>query len=205
MYAKIQTKDGNIIVSGKIVDQKTTIDGIIPINLISFDYKWFFKTNGTKNYQVIKTNDLILPKTFDRNYYSLLNYDKWSNAHNTYSSDIDVYEEYTYDEIDIEVKQLCDTLNLMPNIKTIGSCCGHNTQPAFINIRFMSLDSLLYILKILSHKIFRLNFILSSDKTLIPSINAEYPELKLKTTKIGKDAYKDIDRLTEFLKIQLNS
>lgn len=69
----------------------------------------------------------------------------------------------------------------------------------------MSLDSFLYVLKILSQKAFRLNFILSSDKTLIPSINAEYPELKLKTVKIGKAAYKDIDRLTEFLKMQLNS
>lgn len=200
MYAKIQTFDGNVIVSGKIVDQKTSINGTININLITFDYKWFFKTNGTKNYSVITTNNFISFKSFDKNYYSFLKYDKWKNAYNTYLDDIDVYEEYTYDEIDIEIKQLCDTLNLIPNIKTIGSCCGHNVQQAFVNIKFMSLDSILYILKILSHKIFRHNFVLTSDKTLIPSANSEYPEFKLKTIKIGKDAYKDIDRLTEFLK-----
>lgn len=126
MYAKIQTHDGNIIVSGKIVDQKTTIDGIIDINLISFDYKWFFKTDNVEKYKILFSNEFIPLVNFNKKIYTNLTYDRWNNAINTFLNNIDVYEEYVYDEIDIEVKQLCDVLNLIPNLKTIGSCCGHN-------------------------------------------------------------------------------
>lgn len=130
--------------------------------------------------------------------------DHWHNAIDTYMNDIDVYIENTYDEIDIEIKPLCDILNKIPGIKTISSCCGHNEQNAFINIKFDNLNSMVYLLKILSIDIFRLKFSLSTDKTIIYTESADRPILKLKTTKIGNDAYKDLDRLFEFLKTDLN-
>lgn len=202
-YCKI-LYNNTIIAAGQIIDQKTTIDGVISMQLISFDYKYFFKIDGNKNKYIVDITDKFIKNIiFNKDNYQL-NIEHWHNAIDTYMNDIDIYVENTYDEIDIEIKPLCDVLNKINGITTISSCCGHNEQNAFINIKFNTLDSMLYLLKILSLDVFRLNFILSSDKTIIYTDLADKPILKLKTIKIGDLAYQDINRLYEFLNIDLN-
>ena len=45
-------------------------------------------------------------------------------------------------DIDSECKELCELLNMIPGIQTIGSCCGHNKKPFSISFDADSLEVL---------------------------------------------------------------
>lgn len=195
----VELSSNNIIASGKIIADKNTINGKIMIKLSSFDNKYFFKCDGNNKYKLILTNTCDSIK-FDINNYSYLKVAHWSTAIDNYLDEsIDIYEENTYNELDAEVINICNALNSINGIETVGSCSGHNIKYAFINIQIFNLNSLLYLLRILSIDMFRDKFILTSDKTIIHTSTCKYPMLKLRTTDIGKLAYENLEKLTHFI------
>lgn len=187
-YMKVISKsNGKTIVSGKIISEKNTINGIIDMQLVSCDEKFFFKMNGTKNYSIVISNDLCETMKFNANDFPYLNIKHWSTAILNYLDEsIDIYKENLYSELDPEVVDLCEALNSIHGIHTISSCSGHGKREAFVNISISKLESLLFLLKILSIDIFRFSFVLTSDKTLMYSNECRYPMLKLRTTCIGE-------------------
>ena len=199
----IDTNTLSIIASGIILYEKHTIDGKIFINLISFDGKYFFKREGNSKY-LIKFDNKCPEKKFIPSNFKYLCISHWSNAINNYNDiSVDIYEENTYFELDPEVADICKQLNLINGITTIGSCSGHNERSAWINIQITSISGLNILLKILSLDSFRHSFILTSDATLLHSAECQFPMLKLKTIDIGDAAFRNINKLVEFLKIYL--
>lgn len=199
----IDTNTLSIIASGIISYEKHTIDGKIFIDLISFDGKYFFKREGNSKY-LIQFNENYSDKVFIPSNFKYLYISHWSNAINNYNDEsIDIYEENTYFELDLEVIDICKQLNLIDGIITIASCSGHNKSPAWINIQITNINGLNTLLKILSLDSFRHKFILTSDATMLHTAECQFPMLKLKTVDIGDTAFHNINKLVEFLKIYL--
>ena len=54
--------------------------------------------------------------------------------------------EISYDDIDIEIRNLCRCINAIDGIETIESCFGHNKYPCLIWLKAESIEALTYLL-----------------------------------------------------------
>lgn len=176
-----------IIAAGKIVNHKN-----MPIKCISFDNKHFFNLNKKILYKFIFC-DYCDEVKFDNIKYKnkiIL----WRYVYKRKNSF--VYRDYDITELDEEIKDLVYILNKL-NIKTSGSCSGHNTDYAWVEINFESFNQMRKILEIISKEKFFNKFVLTSYN--VSNIMKTEITLRLQTQSIGKKAYTDINYLVKYL------
>ena len=135
-YLKISDKDGNIIACGKCISFKPNFLNE-NIYYVSFDDKWFYGNTKCKIEQVDYIETMIpdMPPSF-------LVWDYWRNQVNR-GINVDVYRDFSYDEIDPPIKPYIDQLNAISNnFRTHESCCGHGTEAWFVGVTFYDLRTL---------------------------------------------------------------
>jgi hypothetical protein len=125
---------------------------------------------------------------------------------------VDLYRDFCYDEIDPEVKPLCDELNKWNGIKTIGSCCGHGRSELWVQVDALNVHNLNAILNVLrSPKIFPKmidRFRIPIDGTRAQCINCNsiihspsmVLSIVLMTTDKGEKAYESANLFARYLK-----
>ena len=92
------------------------------IYYISFDSKWFYGNTKCK-FKQVEFTETIIPD----NPPSFLVWDYWRN--NKRGTKVDVYRDFSYDEIDPPIKPYIDKLNdISPDFHTHESCCGHGVS-----------------------------------------------------------------------------
>lgn len=192
-YIKIIDKsDNSIIASGKACMCKTDY-----INAgISLDYKWFFReTNRIHIEEVDFVEDII----FDDKSIERYNWEYWEN--NKKDSNIDIYRDYCYDEIDPEIKSFVDELNQIDSgLATTSSCSGHGLQNWFIEFRFGIFKSLTTFTNIV--ETFDGDLVLRTNKRS-GDINKEFIVLRLEPTISDLD-FKLLKRFISRLKRQFD-
>ena len=142
-YVQILDKNSNIIASGKC---STVKPDFIKENIlyISFDDKWFY-SNKNCTFNIVEYADTIIPDEPP----SFLIWKYWRERY-TLKSTVDVYRDFSYDEIDPPIKPYIDKLNnISPYLKTVESCCGHNVAEWYIVFLFLDLNILNMFLKAL--------------------------------------------------------
>lgn len=190
-YCKIVNRfTGKIIAAGKVVNHKD-----IPIKCISFDDKHFFNLNKKILYKFIFCDYCDEVKFDNIKYKNKIML--WRYVYKCKSSF--VYRDYDITELDEEIKDLVFAINKI-NLRTVSSCCGHGVLPAWIYICFENFNDIRKMLDILSSKDFNNKFVLTTDEYIINKDRSEI-FLALKTVKIGKEAYKDINELSKYIKI----
>lgn len=142
-YVKILDIKGNLIASGLVISEKPNLD----IPYISFDDKWFYGKNSNKvcfiECDYIDNYIPDIPPSF-------LIWDYWRKQEELLTS-VDVYRDFSYDEIDPPIKPYIDRLNkITPNIQTVTSCCGHGRHSWWIGIQFRSMPVLYTCLTVLN-------------------------------------------------------
>ena len=190
-YCKIINRfTGKIIAAGKIINHKD-----IPVKCITFDNKHFFNLNGNFFYKIILCDHCNEVKFNSIKYRHSIK--PWKFAPR-YKRAL-VYREHDISELDEEVKHLVDVLN-KGNFQTTGSCSGHNIEPAYVDIIFYSFDQIKFMANTLSKNNFTKKFKLSTSEHIVNDKPGSVI-FRLETFKIGKDAYKDLDKFAEYLKI----
>jgi len=141
-YIQVFDKNNTLIVSGLCTSLKPNYGDII---YISFDDKWFYGNKTLVFKEVDYADSVILPEP--PNY---LTWDYWRN-HPKRQTEVDVYRDFSYDEIDEPIRNYVDKLNqITDEIQTCDSCCGHGISNWFISFRFKSISSLSRFLKVLA-------------------------------------------------------
>lgn len=178
-YKIIDIKTNVIICAGKITFIKQTKD--MPI-LISFDNKFFFNSEGTSKYKVVKSDtevDVPLLRNIILESYKICLYEDYFNY-----PDYDIFREYDINELD--------------DIETTGSCCGHGDNYLWVDIMFHSLSSINLIIDLLNDDKWNNKFILSNYYTNKNKSNYSVM-LHLRSFTKGEEAYKDANLLADDL------
>jgi len=142
-YIKILDKNNNIVASGKCTSFKPDFvnEDII---YISFDDKWYF-SNKNCIFNIVDYIDSYVPNEPP----AILTWEYWRKREEL-KTNVDVYRDFCYAEIDPPIKPYVDRLNkLSPAIRTIESCCGHGKESWHITILFCDINSLSMFLKAL--------------------------------------------------------
>lgn len=142
-YYKIFDKEGQLVASGKCIGSKPNFikEGVI---YISFDNKWFYGNKNCKIEEVEYVDNFIPEKPV-----SSLIWDYWRN--NERGTEVDVYREFNYDEIDPPIKPYIDRLNkISPFFSTVDSCCGHNIENWHVGFIFHNISILSDFLEIVN-------------------------------------------------------
>lgn len=188
-YCKIINRfTKKIIVSGKIINHKD-----VPVKCITFDNKYFFTLSKHLFYKVIFSeyeNEI----KFDSSKYKVK---LWRNVREIFPSLI--YREFDITELDEEIKELVYTLNNL-GLRTTGSCSGHYEENAWVDISFKSFNEIHLLIDILNNEDFNSKFVLTTGDNLT-NFNTDFIEMQLRTKRIGKKAYEDINKLVEYMKI----
>lgn len=166
--------------------------------LISFDTKYFFNVNSPKF--LIKTSCQGISKAFDANLLQKYVYAQYNAKHVNLS---DVYIENTIDELDQEVRQLVRVLNLLPNVRTSGSCSGHGIEPLWVSMTFRDVYAIKIIASILYDR-FRNEFVLSTLNSRLQNTK-DGVELALISLQTGEKAYKNAERLCNYLDVYIDT
>ena len=130
-----------ILMSGtisKITDNPKgySVDGIIFVNPNSS------KLIINKVYSLFKTNICYKDKiTEDR--YKII---KHNNIDNTFE-----YDFFMWNEIEPEVKEICELLNQVPGIETYSSCCGHGVIPPWVDFYIKDINNFYNLLDFLKN------------------------------------------------------
>jgi hypothetical protein len=112
--------NNQVIASGKVIDCKTNAENCG----ISFDSKWFFRETDKLHYQIVDHCETIL---FDLPPTNIV-WKYWREFDSDQDQDyVDIWRDFCYDEIDVEIKPFIDRFNKISNIKTTSSCCGHES------------------------------------------------------------------------------
>lgn len=192
-YKIIDIKTNAIICAGKIAFIKQTKD--MPI-LISFDNKFFFNSEGTSKYKVVKSDtevDVPLLRNIILESYKICLYEDYFNY-----PDYDIFREYDINELDEPVIKLVTILNKFDDIETTGSCCGHGDNYLWVDIMFHSLSSINLIIDLLNDDKWNNKFILSNYYTNKNKSNYSVM-LHLRSFTKGEEAYKDDSLLADDL------
>lgn len=191
-YQIVNKKTNNIICAGKILNTKHTDN--MPI-MVSFDNKYFFNFEGTKNYSVMKSdcNLVISLNKNDIKNYNICLYRDYFNY-----PDYDIFREYDINELDEPVIKLVTILNKFDDIETTGSCCGHGDNYLWVDIMFHSLPSINLITDLLNDDKWNNKFILSNYYTNKNKSNSS-TMLRLRSFTKGEEAYKDASLLADDL------
>lgn len=192
-YKIIDIKTNAIICAGKITFIKQTKD--MPI-LISFDNKFFFNSEGTSKYKVVKSDtevDVPLLRNIILESYKICLYEDYFNY-----PDYDIFREYDINELDEPVIKLVTILNKFDDIETTGSCCGHGDNYLWVDIMFHSLSSINLIIDLLNDDKWNNKFILSNYYTNKNKSNYSVM-LHLRSFTKGEESYKDASLLADDL------
>lgn len=192
-YYKIVDKRNNKI----LAEGKVPVVKVIPEPLISFDFEYFFSIKDNEYFNIIETNEAIdIPFNPDIDIPIALYRDIET------SKDCYIFKEYTIKELDEEIKDLVYVLNDLGYV-TVGSCCGHGNSNAWITIFFYDFESLNKLTKIINHK-FKDKFFLRTYYKISNS-DTNCVSFNLETYNIGEEAYNDINELTNYLKLVLET
>lgn len=110
----------------KITDNPAgySIDGILFVN---------------PNSSRIRVNKVIIP-LFDRCFNECITEDKYKIIkHNNIDNTFD-YDFFMWDEIEPEVKEICELLNQIPGIETYSSCSGHGIIAPWVDFYIKDID-----------------------------------------------------------------
>ena len=111
----------------------------------------------------------------------------------------DVYAENDINGLDKEVTDLVKSLNLLQNIRTTGSCSGHNHDVLWVDIYFETLKSLNIFCEQLLN--FSDKFILHTAPNVICN-DKKAVLLRLSSKQIGKPAYLAATTFAKFLALK---
>jgi hypothetical protein len=116
------TSSGITLMHGKIskiTDNPAgySIDGILFVN------------PNSKKIAIIKSENILLEQVYNTACESdrYITY-KHNNIDNTFE-----YDFFMWDEIELEVKEVCELLNQIPGIETYSSCSGHGVIPPYVD------------------------------------------------------------------------
>lgn len=119
----------------KITDNPAgySIDGILFVN------------PNSKKITVIKSENVLLEQVYNTACESdrYITY-KHNNIDNTFE-----YDFFMWDEIESEVKEICELLNQIPGIETYSSCSGHSIIPPYVDFHVYNWDSFYNVLDFL--------------------------------------------------------
>lgn len=121
----------------KITDNPAgySIDGILFVN---------------PNSSRIRINKVIMP-LFDRCFNECITEDKYKIIkHNNIDNTFD-YDFFMWDEIEPEVKEICELLNQIPGIETYSSCSGHGIIPPYIDFYINNINQFYNLLEFLKN------------------------------------------------------
>ena len=121
----------------KITDNPAgySIDGILFVN---------------PNSSRIRVNKVIIP-LFDRCFNECITEDKYKIIkHNNIDNTFD-YDFFMWDEIEPEVKEICELLNQIPGIETYSSCSGHGIIPPYVDFYINNIDQFYNLLEFLKN------------------------------------------------------
>jgi len=119
-------------------------DGV-PCNFASTDHKHFFNVKSSKlNVEFVdaaNAEEIAIEDDVIAQYHF-----KMSHWRDVIAKDVNSYDiviDDTYDEIDPEVKSLCDALNThLAGLRTVNSCSGHNVRFAYVMCEVEDIDAL---------------------------------------------------------------
>ena len=121
----------------KITDNPAgySIDGILFVN---------------PNSSRIRVNKVIIP-LFERCFNECITEDKYKIIkHNNIDNTFD-YDFFMWDEIEPEVKEICELLNQIPGIETYSSCSGHGIIPPYVDFYINNIDQFYSLLEFLKN------------------------------------------------------
>lgn len=151
-YEVIDNRTNEVVVRGGVVSKKTMHcddNGYTKCDLISFDFKNYFWSNGNDRYTVRKAvNSNINVEYKDcHNYKTVLWKSQWDEVLKG-----DVIREYSIDECDPEIQGLVYALNKIPDVRTTLSCCGHDISQAWVLIMVDDIKGYYRLIDILRSK-----------------------------------------------------
>ena len=119
----------------KITDNPAgySIDGILFVN------------PNSKKITIIKSENVLLEQVYNTACESdrYITY-KHNNIDNTFE-----YDFFMWNEIELEVKEICELLNQIPGIETYSSCSGHGVIPPYVDFHIYDWDSFYNVLDFL--------------------------------------------------------
>ena len=176
--------DNKVMASGMVINHKD-----VPVKCISFDNKFFFSLRPNLLYyvQVVDSANNV-PFNSDG-----VNVIPWNRA--SVNQRALIFRENDITELDKEMVDLVEALNMVPGIRTVSSCSGHNKKHAYVDCSFTDFGSLKLLLYVLSSDQFNDKFVLSTAKNLVSNSHSAEIQLRLHTTSIGKEAYAHITEL----------
>ncbi len=152
-YMKVSTLAGEVITSGKVVNQKNMCtvksEYVYLGNWLSTDNNYFFNINSN-NFVIDVTLDVLPEVAVKKDLLKDLTVKEWMKLVNRFTTvrkakrkaeKIDVFTDKGLDEADIEIKEFLYFLNRIPGVTTISSCCGHNKHPMYISFVIDSRNS----------------------------------------------------------------
>lgn len=124
-YVKIKDLTGNVLLSGHITKITDNPQGI---SLSCNDYLF---ANPNSNKFVIEKCDYINDNDWISEYLdkqAVFIFYSHNNIDNTFD-----YDFFMWDEIEPEVKKICELLNQIDGIETYSSCSGHGEIPPYVD------------------------------------------------------------------------
>lgn len=124
-YITIKDHTGNLLLSGRITKITDNPQGIS----LSCNNYLFINPNSNKfvieKCNFVNDNDWI-SEYLDKQVVFI--FYKHNNIDNTFD-----YDFFMWDEIEPEVKEICELLNQIPGIETYSSCSGHGIIPPWVD------------------------------------------------------------------------
>lgn len=95
----------------------------------------FFNPNSNKFLinKVEFVDNITNINTIENRDYKIIQH---NNIDNTFE-----YDFFMWNEIEPEVKEICELLNKIPGIETYSSCCGHEKIPPYVDFHVYNWDS----------------------------------------------------------------
>lgn len=140
-YISVKDLTGNLLLSGKITKITDNPSGI---SLSSNDLL-FINPNSKKF--TIENKDFINDNDYISQYLDnqcAFNFYKHNNIDNTFD-----YDFFMWDEIEPEVKKICELLNQIDGIETYSSCSGHGIIPPWVDFYIKDVDKFYSLLEFL--------------------------------------------------------
>ena len=193
---------------GDVCGRKTNNPAHDDLSYISNDGKWYVNMKDDSAFLVKQVEKGLPPIPFNGPGKYV-----WKYWRDYLSELVDLYRDFSIEEVDEEVKELVTELNKWDGIQTIGSCCGHDKSELWIQVDATSTHNLNIILNVLrTPKVFprmldRFRIALDGDKS--QCINCDKIihgkpmnlSIVLMTTDVGERAYESARLLARYLNI----
>lgn len=163
-YVKIKDLTGNLLLSGKITKITDNPKGIS----LSSNNLLFINPNSNRvNIEKIDFINDIDYISQDLDKQTIFNVYKHNNIDNTFE-----YDFFMWDEIEPEVKEICELLNQIDGIETYSSCSGHGIIPPWVDFYVWNWNNFFNLLDFLRNnkqgsKTFKHNEIESTHRFIV--------------------------------------